>query len=126
MSDSINILELGCKQQTQEFYEDLEQKFVSLDELDKTRTILHFMSKILSDDMRIHPLVIYKMLENLQNIEIVSAKMKKLLSDVKVSPMTCKHCGKTVPTMTMRMFCEGVNAKCPHDEIDVEITEVSS
>ena len=123
MSQTINFRELGCVEQPQEFYEDLENKFAMMDELDKSRVLLFLTTKILKEQMSLHPLVIMKVMENLQNVEIATAKMKKLLSDVKVSSLTCKTCGKCVPEMTMLMFCQGVNAKCPHDEIEIEITE---
>lgn len=123
MSQTIDFRELGCKEQPQEFYQDLESKFAMMDELDKSRVLLYLTTKILSEEMRLHPLVIMKVMENLQNVEIATAKMKHLLGDVKVSSLTCKKCGKCVPQMTMKMFCQGVNAECPHDQIEVEINE---
>lgn len=126
MAQTIDFRELGCIQQSVEFYEDLEAKFVSLDELDKSRVILNFMTKLLSNTTQIHPLVIMKLMENIQNIEISAAKIKQLLGDVKVNSLTCKKCGKCVPEMTMLMFCQGINAECPHDQIEVNITDISS
>jgi hypothetical protein len=123
MSQTIDFREFGCKEQPTEFYEDLEKKFACLDELDKSRVLLFLTSKIFTTEMKLHPLVIMKLMENLQNIEINCAKMKKLLADTKVKSLTCKTCGKVVPEMTMLMICQGVNQKCPHDEIEIEIID---
>ncbi len=122
MSQTINFRELGCKEQPTEFYEDLEKKFDCLDELDKSRVLLFLSTKILATEMKMHPLVIMKLMENLQNMEINCAKMKKLLGDTKISSITCKKCGKVIPEMTMLMICQGVNQECPHD-IEIEIKE---
>jgi hypothetical protein len=120
---SVNLGELGCVDKGEAFYAELEQKFKSMDELDKSRTLLHFSTLILSDTMKLHPVIIMKLMENIQNCEINCAKIKKILADVKVQGITCKHCNHKMPMMTMRMYCEGINAKCPHDEVEIEIEE---
>jgi hypothetical protein len=120
---SINLAELGCVDKGEEFYTDLEHKFKSMDELDKSRAMLHFSSMVLSENMKLHPVIIMKLMENIQNCEINCAKIKKILGEVKVDGITCKHCNHKMPTMTMRMYCEGVNAKCPHNDVEIEIKE---
>ena len=123
MENTINLGELGCVNQGEDFYTDLDNKFKMIDELDKSRTLLHLSTLIISQEMKIHPLVIMKIIENIQNCEINCAKIKQTLADVKVDNIICKLCNYKLPTMTMRMFCEGINAKCPHNEIEIEINE---
>lgn len=119
----INLAEYGCINRGEEFYLDLDHKFNSMDELDKSRTLLHFSTLIIKEDSKLHPVVIMKLLENIQNCEINCAKIKTVLANVKVNGMSCKLCGFKMPTMTMKMWCEGINKKCPHDEIEINIEE---
>jgi hypothetical protein len=118
-SSSYNLLDYGCTQHPLEFYTDLGKHFSELDHLDRLRVIEVFLKNLFNTDTKLHPVVMRLMMEKLQDIEIQSAKWKKMLGDTKISNLTCNKCGNEYPTMTMEQLCIGVNSECPHDSIEV-------
>ena len=117
----ISLEEMGMKDQTTETYQAITDIVAGLDELDKARLLYYITNQIIKDEMKIHPVAIISLMEILQNTEIQCAKLKKMLGDTVISGIECKKCKTVLPSMTILHHINGLNSKCPHTEIDVEI-----
>lgn len=116
-----NLCDFGCTFQSTEMYDDLQNKLSLLDTFDKIRICEIILNKLFDVDAKLHPVVMRIMMEKLQNIEIICAKWKKMLGDVKINGIVCKKCDKMLPEMTLMMFINNVNSECPHDiEISID------
>ncbi len=120
---TFNLLDYGCKEQPLEYYTELGKHFNELDHLDRLRVIEIFLKNLFNTDTKLHPVVMRMMMEKLQDVEIQSAKWKKLLGDTKITNLKCSKCGNNYPVMTLEQLCRGVNAECPHDAIEVSFEE---
>lgn len=121
--NKLNLLDYGCKEQSLEFYTELGKYFSELDHLDRLRIIEVFLKNLFNTDIKLHPVVMRLMMEKLQEIEIQSAKWKKMLGDTKIQNLHCSKCNNDYPIMTLEQLCRGVNAECPHNEIDISFDE---
>jgi hypothetical protein len=118
---TVSLKDLGMTSQTDETYKTISDIVHSMDELDKARLQYYITTQIIKSEMKMHPLAIISLMETLQNTEILCAKLKKSLGDTVINGITCKKCGVVMPAMTILHHISGLNSKCPHDEIEVEI-----
>lgn len=120
---TFNLTDYGCKQQPTEFYTNLGKQFSELDHLDRLRVVDLVLKNLFNGDVKLHPVVMRMMMEKLQDIEIKSATWKKMLGDTKITGLSCSKCDGVYPTMTLEQLCSGINAECPHDEVEITFDE---
>jgi len=123
MSTIVALSELGLCNQAPEVYEQLDRLIHQLDDCDKGRLAFYITTLILKEESKLHPVAIIQLMEYFQKTEIQCASMKKMLGDTIIEGIECKKCGKKLPKMTILHHINNVNSKCPHDEVEVEITK---
>lgn len=122
MSTIVALSDLGLCNQSTEFYEQLDSMVQKLDECDKGRLAYYISTQVLKTETPLHPVAIIQLMEYFQKTEIQCASMKKMLGDTIIEGIECKKCGKKLPKMTILHHINNVNSKCPHDEVEIEIT----
>ena len=122
-SQTIALKDLGMSNQSDERYEEIDAMINGLDEMDKCRLMWYISTQIIKDEIKMHPVALIKMMETMQNTEIMCAKLKKMLGDVIVDGVVCKKCGKSLPKMTIMHHLSCINSECPHDAVEMEITK---
>jgi hypothetical protein len=126
MSTEISFADLGMKTQSQEFYTALNDEYLEkLDDLDKARMAFYLSTQIVKGESKMHPVAIMALMELCQKCEVQCASIKKMLGDTIIESVECKKCNKRLPRMTILQHLNGVNAKCPHDDCEVEIEDKS-
>ena len=118
---TVSLKDLGMISQTDETYKTISDIVDGMNELDKARLQYYITTQIVKSEMKMHPVAIISLMETLQNTEILCAKLKKMLGDTVINGITCKKCNVILPAMTILHHIGGINSKCPHDEIEVEI-----
>ena len=115
-----NFSDFGLKEQSAEFYEEINSKFNEMDDMDMVRCMLYLSTQIINTPRSYPPIVIFTLMEKLQEVEMKCSKLKEILGATILTDVTCKKCGKVMPKMTIQQHLEGVNKDCPHDSIEVD------
>ena len=95
-------------------------------DLELTTTAIYCISRVLAEPRNLPIVKLVKLGDNIQTLEHVCAKLKKLILDIKVPRVKCHKCNQFIPEMRMEMMLNGVNKDCPHDKIEIIETIVEA
>lgn len=122
----INLFQLGCKEQTLDFYSSLGNMVNEMDILDRTRIAEKIIEHLFSKDVNLPPIILALIMEKLQSIEVKCATWKNMLGKTVVKDMVCKKCQNMYPAMTLLQLATGINSDCPHNQVEITFDEETS
>lgn len=100
-------------------FKHLEELVLKLDEVDKSRYLYYIASQIFKNDSQIKVDDMLMIGDTVQKVEVICAKVKKIILETEVSGACCKKCNKEIPKMLIKHHLAGVNKECPHNEIEL-------
>ena len=119
--EDVDLTKYGLTPQTSEFYETLTNQINQMDTLDKSTLINYILTNLFvgSENKQFHPVAIFNLVKILQEIANKAHTYKMRLAKIKIEGSRCNLCNNTIPPMLVEHILNGVNSRCPHNEIEV-------